>query len=327
MLKNKLTIDEQIEKMKSSGVKFNIVTEEDAREFLLDSTYYFKLKAFQKNYNKKQNGDYINLEFAYLKDFSTVDMWFRKLVLSLALGVEHSMKVKLNADISNNPAEDGYSIVNEFLNAKEYSYIVKSIYAKVHSNYAGELIKKYCSYTYNPNSQTPYYFECPFWVFTEILSFGDFINFYNFYYEKYNFYNSLKPILFPVRCLRNAAAHNNCILNSLKKSDHGGFKVNNAVNSYVSKIQTITPISRKNCMATPALHDFAALLMAYTMVVKSKSAQIQTLKELKKYMERWERNPEFYKSNMEITKTYNFFQKLIDNYEKIVYNNNDVQKT
>lgn len=35
MLKNKLTIDEQIEKMKSSGVKFNIVTEEDAREFLL----------------------------------------------------------------------------------------------------------------------------------------------------------------------------------------------------------------------------------------------------------------------------------------------------
>ena len=55
--------------MKSSGVKFNIVTEEDAREFLLDSTYYFKLKAFQKNYNKKQNGDYINLEFAYLKDF------------------------------------------------------------------------------------------------------------------------------------------------------------------------------------------------------------------------------------------------------------------
>lgn len=327
MLKNKLTIDEQIEKMKSSGVKFNIVTEEDAREFLLDSTYYFKLKAFQKNYNKKQNGDYINLEFAYLKDFSTVDMWFRKLVLSLALGVEHSMKVKLNADISNNPAEDGYSIVNEFLNAKEYSYIVKSIYAKVHSNYAGELIKKYCSYTYNPNSQTPYYFECPFWVFTEILSFGDFINFYNFYYEKYNFYNSLKPILFPVRCLRNAAAHNNCILNSLKKSDHGGFKVNNAVNSYVSKIQTITPISRKNCMATPALHDFAALLMAYTMVVKSKSAQIQTLKELKKFMERWERNPEFYKSNMEITKTYNFFQKLIDNYEKIVYNNNDVQKT
>lgn len=327
MSKNKLTIDEQIEKMKSSGVKFNIVTEEDAREFLLDSTYYFKLKAFQKNYNKKQNGDYINLEFAYLKDFSTVDMWFRKLVLSLALGVEHSMRVKLNADISNNPAEDGYSIVNEFLNTKEYSYIVKSIYAKVHSNYAGELIKKYCSYTYNPNSQTPYYFECPFWVFTEILSFGDFINFYNYYYEKYNFSNSLKPILFPVRCLRNAAAHNNCILNSLKKSDHGGFKVNNAVNSYVSKIQTITPISRKNCMATPALHDFAALLMAYTMVVKSKSAQIQTLKELKKFMERWERNPGFYKSNMEITKTYNFFQKLIDNYEKIVYNNNDVQKT
>lgn len=327
MSKNKLTIDGQIEKMKSSGIKFNIITEEEAREFLLDSTYYFKLKAFQKNYNKGKNGNYINLEFAYLKDFSTIDMWFRKLVLSLALGVEHSMKVKLNTDISNNPDEDGYSIVNEFLNTKEYSYIVKSMYSKVHSNYAGELIKKYCSYTYKPNSQTPYYFECPFWVFTEIISFGDFINFYNFYYEKYNLVNSLKNILFPVRCLRNAAAHNNCILNSLKKSDHIEFKVNNAVNSYVSKIATISCSSRQNCMATPALHDFAALLMAYSIIVKSKPAQERTLKELRSFMERWERNPDYYKSNMEITKTYNFFQKLIDNYGKIVYNNIDVQKT
>ncbi len=311
MLKNKLTIDEQIEKMKSSGVKFNIVTEEDAREFLLDSTYYFKLKAFQKNYNKKQNGDYINLEFAYLKDFSTVDMWFRKLVLSLALGVEHSMKVKLNADISNNPAEDGYSIVNEFLNTKEYSYIVKSIYAKVHSNYAGELIKKYCSYTYNPNSQTPYYFECPFWVFTEILSFGDFINLYNYYYNKHKMPNALKPTLFSIRCLRNAAAHNNCVLNSLKKSDHTNFTVNNVTNSFVSKIDTISVASRKNCMAVPALHDFAALLMSYSIIVNSKAAKMQTLNDLKDFMKRFSRHFEYYNSNDDIKKPISFFKNLL----------------
>lgn len=327
MQKNKLSIEDQLNKMKLSGIKFNIITEEQAKEFISDSTYYFKLKAFQRNYYKNQSGKYINLEFAYLKDFSTIDMRFRQLVLSLALGVEHSMKVKLNKDISNDPTEDGYSIVNEFLNTKEYSYVVKAIYSKIHSNYAGELIKKYGSYTYNPYLQNSYHFECPFWVFIEILSFGDFINFYNFYYEKHALTNPLKHILFSVRCLRNAAAHNNCVLNSLKKSDHINFKINNATNSYVSKIGTISPDSRKNCLAVPSLHDFAALLMAYTIIVKSKSAQIQAVNDLKGFMTRCYRHPEYYNSNDDITKAYIFFQKLIDNYEKNVYNNDDVQKT
>lgn len=128
MSKTKLSIDEQLEKMKSSGVKFDIVSEESAKEFISNNTYYFKLKSFQKNYYKNKDGKYIDLEFAYLKDFSTIDMWFRRLVLSMVLSIEHSMKVKLNKDISDNPDEDGYSIVNEFLNNN--NYIVKALYSK-----------------------------------------------------------------------------------------------------------------------------------------------------------------------------------------------------
>lgn len=326
MSKVKLSIDKQIEKMKSSGIKFNIISEEQAKEFISKNTYYFKIKAFQKNYNKNGKGKYIDLEFAYLQDFSTVDMRFRKLILSMVLSIEHSMKVKLNADISNDPEEDGYSIVNEFLNSKDYRYIVKALYTKAQSNYAGDLIKKYCSHNYDPSSDTPYHFECPFWVLLEILSFGDFIKFYNFYYDKHKIANPLKEILFPVRCLRNAAAHNNCVLNSLKRLDHPNFTVNKAVNSDVSKIKTISIDSRRNCMAVPALHDFAALLMAYLIIVGSKAALEHATEDLKDFLNRFNRNANYYLANTDITKTKIFFQKIIDNFEKVVYNNTDVQK-
>jgi hypothetical protein len=70
MRKRKLTIDEQIDYMKNkSGIKFNIVSEEEAKNFLTKNTYYFKIKAYAKNYEKYQEGEnagkYINLEFAY----------------------------------------------------------------------------------------------------------------------------------------------------------------------------------------------------------------------------------------------------------------------
>ena len=69
--KQKLTIEEQINYMRDkSGIKFNIINEEDARVFLGNNTYYFKLKSYAKNYDKhiigEKNGKYINLEFSYL---------------------------------------------------------------------------------------------------------------------------------------------------------------------------------------------------------------------------------------------------------------------
>jgi hypothetical protein len=72
MRKEKLSIDEQIQHMEESGIGFTIVDKESAKEFLRSNTYYFKLKAYAKNYDKYQFGEnkdkYINLEFAYLKD-------------------------------------------------------------------------------------------------------------------------------------------------------------------------------------------------------------------------------------------------------------------
>ncbi len=329
MRKIKLPIEKEIEKMRCSGIKFELISEDDARSFLTHNTYYFKLKAFQKNYNKNANGEYINLDFAYLKDFSTIDWEFRKTVLPMVLTIEHSMKVRLNADISNDPNEDGYKLVDDFLNNSQLNkdqHITKELDSRSQSNYVGNLVRKYISNQISQSQAGSLTYDCPFWVLIELISFGNLIKFYNYYYSKHNLNNPLKEVLFPVQQLRNAVAHSTCVLCSLKRSDHPSFTINKQVSSYVSKIKSISPNSRKNCLSVPALHDFATLLMVYTNIVESQSSRKQAADNLEKFIKRFERNIEYYNSNNDIKKTYVFFKKLIDNFGNIVYNENNIQK-
>lgn len=68
------TSDELISHMKIKGIKFDIVKEE-AKIFLQNNNYYMKLASYRANCDKrKSNGEYINLDFAYLRELSTIDM-------------------------------------------------------------------------------------------------------------------------------------------------------------------------------------------------------------------------------------------------------------
>ena len=112
----KLTIPEQIAYMRDKkGISFELIDETEAEIFLRESNYYFKLKAFEKNYSKYASGDnkgkYYKLEFAYLKELSTIDMHLREIIRSMSLDIEHFLKVRLLNDISEDENEDGYSIV------------------------------------------------------------------------------------------------------------------------------------------------------------------------------------------------------------------------
>ena len=114
--KVKLTVDEQITDMRTKNVQFEICSIEDAKKFLKYNNYYFKLKSYARNYVvNPQTKKYYNLDFAYLVELSKLDMHIRKIILEMSLDVEHYLKVRLMNDLSNNPLEDGYNIVEVFL--------------------------------------------------------------------------------------------------------------------------------------------------------------------------------------------------------------------
>ncbi len=97
--KPRLSLDEQIQHLKDKGILFNIMDEESAKQYLKYNNNYYKLTSFRKNYDKhpggKNEGKYINLEFAYLVDVSIIDMRLRYRVVEMALDIEHHTKLQL----------------------------------------------------------------------------------------------------------------------------------------------------------------------------------------------------------------------------------------
>ena len=91
MPREKFSIDGQIQQMKSKGIKFEMIDEKEAKEFLASHTYYFRLKFYANNYTKCTTGDkagqYVNLDFAYLKELSLLDIYLRRVMFSIVMDV------------------------------------------------------------------------------------------------------------------------------------------------------------------------------------------------------------------------------------------------
>ncbi len=304
MRKEKLSIDEQIQHMESKGIRFTIVDKESAKVFLRNNTYYFKIKAYAKNFEKYKNGynkgKYVNLEFAYLKDLSTLDMYFRKFIINMSLDIEHFLKVKLLNDFAENNKEDGYNIVNEFLSV--YPIIYDNIYSKSKNSTCKYLIEKYHD-------------EFSIWNIVEVITFGDFIKLYRFYYNYYYDKEEIKfsNFLLCIKFLRNAAAHNNCLLNSFRKPYSQEIWSNKEITKFVSKIPGMTKELKGEKLKNHIIHDFITSLYVFNSVVSSKEIKYKTMKELKELLEnRFIKHKEYYEKVDILIDNYKFVKKIID---------------
>jgi hypothetical protein len=120
----KLTVPEIITYCKEDlGIAFNIKSEEEASVFLSKHNYFFRLKQYAEFGEKTKSGKYTNVDFGHMVELSTIDMFFRKLILKMTIDFEHYLKVKIINDSQENPAmyKVILSRIYEFV-CKENSY-------------------------------------------------------------------------------------------------------------------------------------------------------------------------------------------------------------
>lgn len=221
ILKPMLTTSEMIEHLKEKNIKFEQMSEKEASKYLEDNNNYFNLTAYKNNFEKKYINkefidEYVDLDFAYLKDLSIIDFKLRLLLFDMIVDIEHYLKLKILRLIKNIPNEDGHTVVNKYLD-NDYNDPVNpkklhnSILKKVGNVYYQRIFSKY---DIDENKRLE---DIPMWEFLEIITFGELVKFYDFFIEEYNL-NYLKDeiyILSEIKKLRNAVAHNSNILTEL----------------------------------------------------------------------------------------------------------------
>lgn len=304
-LKEKLTFEELMSHMKEKGIRFEIVSEKEAEAFLHDHNYYMKLASYRMNYLKcppesKRAGEYQCLDFAYLKELSTIDMHLRYLIMQMCLDIEHALKVQLLTNVTENENEDGYKIVKSFLTDEDKEMgILKSIRAHKSGEYCSDLIDSYY----------PYF---PVWVLVELISFSSLVHVISFYDKTYQ--SSIlidSKYINIVRDFRNACAHSNCLINQLAKELPG--EPDSRITTFVSGMKGISKAVRVKYLHRSFTYNFTTLLFVYDYYVPE-SAKKKRYQELQGFLNgRVVTYKEYFKTNAMLCGTYNFVKKLIDN--------------
>lgn len=302
----KLTTSKIIDHMKKQGIKFEVVSEEEAYAFLTQSTYYFKIKAYKKIYDvysekSDKSGEYINLDFAYLKELSTIDAALRKFIIRASLDIEHFLKVQLLRHFDSNEKEDGYNIVDKYF---ERFGVKEEIVQRNNSYVCSGLIDKYKD-------------DFAIWNIVEVLTFKQFIDLYELYFREYPFKESMINMLMPIKFLRNAAAHNNCLLNRLKDNSDDDrltkeIQPNKRIVKFVSEIKTISALVRGSKMQNHVIHDFVTLIYVHERIVTSKRTREHFHEELKELIERFYKHEEYFEKNQLIKSYWDFLRKVVD---------------
>ena len=313
--KPKLDIEQQIEHMMEKGIKFDIVPKEDAHIYLSQNNNYFKLRAYRQNYFKhpggKSEGKYINLDFAYLKDLATIDMKLRYLLLHMALDVEHYAKVKI-LNLITSSREDCYSIVADYvagLSSNQNESYKREISNSSRSPYCGNIVTKYKDVGF------------PVWAFVEIISFGRFISFYGFCAKRLKNEDLLDDyhLMLAVKDLRNAAAHNNCLLNDLRPGTSTK-QTNNRLQNELGSVEK-SKMTRKRKMSNIRVQQIATLLYTHKKLVISPGIQKHQSERLHAIISKcFFRNIDYYENNPTIKTTFEFLRKVIDNWFPLEYN-------
>jgi abortive infection bacteriophage resistance protein len=292
-MKEKMTYPEMIVHMKDKGIAFHICDEKGAKEVLDSVNYYFKITAYRKNFAKRDE-KYLNLDFAYLSDIAAIDFMLRQFLLELSLEVEHEIRTLLLSLITMNPAEDGYTIIEEFREAYPKTFCQVMGYLR-NNKYSRALYEKHKD-------------NISAWTFIEVSTFGALSQLLNFYKAKYptKKLSKITNYLKYAKNMRNAAAHSNPILINLFTAS-----------SYVQKPSPDVVLAARNLNVTREdvkdvkINDLVSLI-EIIRVLGSKASKIHIRRVGERVITRFERHEDYYITADNIVRFKSIFETLVD---------------
>lgn len=300
--KPKLTVEEQIEHLKSKGVTFELCDEGEASRILSEQDHYFRLAAyrvlFPKRVGGKHDGEYAELDFGQLVDLAGIDQELRRFLLPLTLDVENAAKTKLVEKITDNRNEDGYSVLADYLthlNHAERNRREGEISRLENDAYLGPLVERY------PLD------EMPAWVFLELSSFGAFADFYLFCADRWEDI-SMKDehyLLRRVNSLRNGAAHSSAMINGLGVgSNLPSGRTTEMVSAALDKLGVPRRLRRAR-LRNPRILQMTSLAFAYSHFVPQQK-QGMASRRLESLEDKAKAHAEWYRRNNALIASYRF---------------------
>jgi hypothetical protein len=327
--------------MESNGIRFDLCTKEEAAKYLRVKTFLFKIKAFDKNFDRwrlpnGELGKYLDLDFAYLVELSRLDRDLRFFVIHAALDVEHYLKVHLNKSLMNDRSIDPYGVISDFFDfdaARKRLLICKELEStevsvRLHAikdriaeltqsldnqscptealakemddllltmrQLVGNIDLYHCensisqletsSYSHGIAKKYGTRGKMAYWNFLELATFGDIIAFYKYYFIELKGSTDatakrIKPLLFPAKALRNAAAHNSNLLSGFRQKSK---KPVGRIATFLKNEYKINEVLIDKTRRIPVIHDFGALMLTYDAIVPEGSSKLACAANLKR---------------------------------------------
>lgn len=280
------TPEQQCDHMAAHHISFNLCSRQDAVCYLTNSTYYFKLKAFNNNFRKDADGNYYNVDFAHVQDIAAIDFHLRSLILAMTGDIEHSLRVRFNNLMSEYDV-DPYGILGV------YEKRQREFYESRHESF--NLNKQFQRSAYTQDMLDKYMPTQPIWLFWETCTLNSLIQCYLAFLEENRIYDKVAPLLFGMKLLRNAASHHNCLLIPSESTP----KRTRLLDSLLSALLEDTSeddfmFVKNHVMSDMLLHDFTCVLLTYISLVHSKKLREERLHLIEQLYNRLGRNERWY---------------------------------
>lgn len=286
------------------------MTETEAERYLAANSNYFRVASYRHGFPRvvggENDGKYINLDFAMLKDLSIIDYLLRQTLLPVTIDVEHFAKMELLKWMEGH-SEDGYALVRSFLEENTHinlrgesvCHVLDEINRGSSGVYTDKLIERYRND------------EMPVWAFLELIPFGTFCRFWEHCFRE-GADKSMRGryyLLLDAKNLRNACGHNNCILNGLE-SGTAKYRASREVVNAV-RDAGVALAMRKSKLSNGRIQHITSTLYLHHAIA-SEGVRDHTGERLRCLLERMDKHKDYYLKCDQIRTTFEYIRILVD---------------